>query len=141
MSIIYKTNIDGVDWNTVANLFAAVEWGKRDSVELEKAFGASSFVRFAFDGDELVGFGRTVDDGKYYALIVDAVVSPKYQGKGVGSKILSELKTALDGYYFTTLTSAAGKEGFYLKQGWKKQKTAFIWPRSDKQRQDHAEDS
>jgi hypothetical protein len=43
-----------------------------------------------------------------------------------------------DGYFFMTLTSAVGKEGFYLKQGWLPQKTAFIWPRSEYQRQDHA---
>lgn len=140
MSIIYKVNSDGIDWNSVARLFAAVEWGKRESAELEAAFTASSHVRFAFKEDELVGFGRTVDDGKYYALIVDLVVSPEYQGMGVGSKILSDLKNSLAGYCFTTLTSAVGKESFYLKQGWAKQTTAFIWPRSNNQRKNHVED-
>ncbi len=80
---------------------------------------------FAYDGIELVGFGRTVDDGKYYALIVDLIVSPKYQGKGIGGKILHELKDALEDYYFITLTSDVNKEGFYLKQGWKKTKNSI----------------
>ncbi len=138
MNITYTTDIVSVDWEAVAMLFVAVGWGKREPVELEKAFATSSHVRFAYFENELVGFGRTVDDGKYYALIVDLVISPKFQGKGIGSKILSELKDALYGYYFTTLTSAVGKEGFYLKEGWEKQKTAFIWPRSEKQKNDHA---
>lgn len=141
MNITYETNIDRVNWKTVAKLFEAVEWGKREPAELEKAFALSSHVRFAYNDEELVGFGRTVDDGKYYALIVDLVISPKYQGKGIGGKILSELKDSLDSYYFTTLTSAPGKEDFYLKQGWEKQKTAFIWSRSEKQKQEHANNS
>lgn len=87
----------------------------------------------------LVGFGRTVDDGMYYALIVDLVVSPDFQNLGVGSTILAELRDRLENYSFTTLTAAEGKESFYVKQGWQKQKTAFIWPRSDKQRAVHAE--
>jgi aralkylamine N-acetyltransferase len=141
MDIKYKNTIDGIDWYSASKLFKAVEWGEREPDELKVAFGTSSHVRFAFDGEEIVGFGRTVDDGKYYALIVDLVVSPNYQGKGIGSKLLSELKNELEEYYFTTLTSAVGKEGFYHKQGWKKQKTAFIWPRSEKQRNDHAKNS
>lgn len=93
---------------------------------------------FAFADQQLVGFGRTVDDGRFYALIVDLVVAPAFQGKGIGSRILTELRDVLESYYFTTLTSAVGKEGFYLKQGWSPQKTAFIWPRSERQREDHA---
>lgn len=138
MNITYKTSTDRVNWETVASLFEDVEWGKREPAELKKAFTLSSHVRFAYDDEKLVGFGRTVDDGKYYALIVDLVISPIYQGKGIGKKILSELKDSLESYYFTTLTSATGKKGFYLKQGWEQQKTAFIWPRSEKQKHDHA---
>jgi GNAT superfamily N-acetyltransferase len=134
MNITYKTNIDNVNWKTVAKLFAAVRWEECEPAELKNAFASSSHVQFAYNGEELIGFGRTVDDGKYYALIVDLVISPKYQEKGIGSKILSELKDSLVGYYFTTLISAVGKEGFYIKQGWRKQKTAFLWPRPEKQK-------
>lgn len=141
MNITYKTSIDRVDWETVAGLFEDIDWGKREPADLKKAFASSSYVRFAYDEEKLVGFGRTVDDGKYYALIVDLVISPRYQGKGIGRKILSELKDSLESYCFTTLTSAVGKKGFYLKQGWENQKTAFIWPRSEKQKQDHANNS
>ena len=141
MEITYKNTTEDIDWYSVSKLFIAVEWGERDPDELKEAFGMSSHVRFAFDGEEIVGFGRTVDDGKYYALIVDLVVSPDFQGKGIGSKLLSELKDELEDYYFTTLTSAVGKEAFYYKQGWKKQKTSFIWPRSEKQQNEHAKNS
>ncbi len=60
---------------------------------------------------------------------------------GIGKTILTELRDQLEGYAFTTLTSAVGKEAFYLKQGWENQKTAFIWPRSDSQKLDHTKSS
>ena len=97
----------------------------------------SSYVRIAIDGSNIIGFGRTVDDGKYYAIIADLVVDPMYQNKKIGKKILDELCEDLRNYKFTTLTAAVGKDKFYLKQGWKRQKSAFLWPRSPKQENEH----
>jgi GNAT superfamily N-acetyltransferase len=137
MDIEYRQSIDNINWNLVSELFQLVGWGYRSPDALAEAFRTSSYVRFAFKNEQLVGFGRTVDDGRYYALIVDLVVSPEFQGRGIGSTILSELRDELENYLFTTLTSAVGKETFYAKQGWEQQKTAYIWSRSEKQRQDH----
>ncbi len=137
MEINYKFTTEKIDWLEVSKVFQIVGWGNRNPDELKSAFSNSSFVQFAHDNEKIIGFGRTVDDGKYYALIVDLIVIPEYQGKGIGSRILSDLKDQLNDFYFTTLTSAVGKEKFYSKQGWEKQKTAFIWPRSKKQKSEH----
>jgi len=141
MDINYKVTIEKIDWSEVSKLFQLVGWGNREADELKCAFSKSSYVQFAYDKEKLVGFGRTVDDGKYYALIVDLIVIPEYQGKGIGSRILTDLKDQLNEFYFTTLTSAVGKEEFYNKQGWEEQKTAFIWPRSERQKNEHAKNS
>jgi aralkylamine N-acetyltransferase len=85
-----------------------------------------------------VGVGRTLDDGRYYALIVDLAIVPEFQGQGIGSRILAELKDEFSDYLFVTLTAAVGKEEFYSKQGWAHQKSAFMAPRSEQQRQNHA---
>ncbi len=137
MDIKYSSEIDNIDWIRASELFSSVGWGLRKPEEIQSAFQTSSYVRFAYAGDLLIGFGRTVDDGKYYALIVDLVIAPEFQGKGIGSNILLYLKNSLESYIFTTLTSAVGKESFYEKQGWYKQATSFIWPRSEKQKGDH----
>ncbi len=137
MDIQYKNDTDGVDWERVSELFERVGWGTRNADDIQAAFRSSSYVRCAYDGRTLVGIGRTVDDGQYYALIVDLVVDPQYQGRGIGSNILSYLEHALADYVFTTLTSAVGKERFYLKHGWHRQTTSFIWPRTERQRKDH----
>jgi len=141
MEIHYTTSTEGVTWERVSEVFAAVGWGKRDPAELRQAFERSSFVRFAYDGDKIVGFGRTMDDGRFYGLIVDLVVDPVYQGKGIGSRILRELREAMSGYIFVTLTAAPGKHQFYVKQGWKRQTSAFIWPRNEKQAREYAQET
>lgn len=133
MGIVYNSDLTQLDWLRISELFFLVGWGQRPPEDIEAAFSKSSFVRFAYSDGVLVGFGRTVDDGKYYASIVDLIVHPEFQGKGIGSSILAYLKDALEGYLFTTLTTAVGKGSFYEQQGWKKQTTGYIWPRSAQQ--------
>jgi GNAT superfamily N-acetyltransferase len=137
VNIEFNSNIESVDWIRISEIFSLVGWGIRHPEEIKSAFKQSSFVRFAYSNGVLVGFGRTVDDGRYYALIVDLVVHPEFQRMGIGTTVLLYLKNCLENYSFTTLTSAVGKEVFYERQGWKKQVTSFIWPRSEKQRKEN----
>lgn len=134
MNISYLNNYEDVNWDEVSNIIKSVEWGNRPANILEAAFRSSSFVRFAYDGDKLIGFGRTVDDGAFYGWIVDLVVIPEYRGKGIGSYILKELETDLEPYITTMLTAAPGKSKFYEKLGWLKQTAAYIWPRNEDQK-------
>ena len=128
-----------INWQHVSNLFQLVNWGTRPPKDSESSFRQSSFVSIVRSENDIIGFGRTVDDGKYYALIVDVVIHPKFQGQGIGTKIVAELKDQLKGYEFVTLTAAPGKDGFYEKTGWKKQKSSFIWPKDEKQAEEHCE--
>jgi N-acetylglutamate synthase-like GNAT family acetyltransferase len=136
VNIVY--NIQNVNWVAVAALFAEVNWGQRDPKQLRAAFEKSGHVIFVYDKDELVAFGRTMDDSCYYAMLVDVVVKPSCQSKGLGKTIVDYLRAQLVGYKFVTLTAAVGKDEFYLKLGWQRQKSAMIWPMSDAQREAHA---
>ena len=129
-----ENNLDNIDWKRVSNLFECIGWGYRSPEKIEESFRASSHSCFFYTSDnELIAFGRTVDDGIYYALLVDVVVHPDFQGKGLGRKIVDYLKSKLAGYNFITLTAAPEKDGFYKKLGWKRQKSAFLWPKDEKQ--------
>jgi hypothetical protein len=130
-------SIEGVSWPLVAALFAEVGWGRRDPAQIRAAFEKSSHVIFIYDQGELVAFGRTMDDGCYYAMLVDVVVKPGRQG-GLGREIVTHLREKLEGYRFITLTAAPGKDGFYSKLGWMRQSSAMIWPVSELQREQHA---
>ena len=139
MTITYRNSLEGIDWTQVSGIFRSVRWEYRDPKKLCRAFNTSAYVSFAFAEDQLVGFGRTLDDGEFYAMIVDLAILPAFQGQGIGRTILAELRDKLDGFIFTSLISAPGKEAFYSSQGWYKQKSAFIWPRTETQKQEHTQ--
>jgi GNAT superfamily N-acetyltransferase len=128
-----KRSDESVSWQRVAELFQAVGWGRRDPNAIQAAFALSSFKAFAFDGDELVGFGRTIDDGRFYATVVDVVVHPTHQRKGVGKAIVQDLQSRLEGFLVVTLTAAPDVQPFYSRLGWRQQTTAMIRPRSPEQ--------
>ena len=134
MNIRYINEIDEVDWQQVSKIFSVIGWGERSPKNVKSAFQKSSFTRFAYLDNELVGMGRTVDDGMYYGWIVDLAILPEHQGKGIGTYILKELEKDLKPLCTTMLTAAPGKNGFYEKLGWLKQTAAYIWPRSEEQK-------
>ena len=141
MNVRYKNTFEDVDWSQASKIFEAIGWGTRPPERVKSAFQKSSFVRFAYVEDELVGMGRTVDDGLYYAWVVDLAILPKYQGMGIGTYILNELEKDLEPFISTMLTAAPGKSGFYEKLGWLKQSAAYIWPRSEKQKREFTDHS
>ncbi|MET0634492.1 MAG: GNAT family N-acetyltransferase [Chitinophagaceae bacterium] len=127
----------GIDWTNVSELFELVGWGKRNPVDVANSFSKSSHVCFIMDTARVVATGRTVDDGMYYGLIVDVLVNPSYQQLGLGRQIVDHLREKMKNYNFVTLTAAPGKGPFYEKLGWKKQTSAFLWPRDEKQQEEH----
>jgi GNAT superfamily N-acetyltransferase len=120
-------------WDDVAGLFVLVGWSERSADELRHAFGRSSFKVFAYEADELVGVARTVDDGRYYATIVDVLVKPSHQGRGIGRALVLDLQTRLSGFLQVTLTAAAEVRPFYEQLGWRRQTSALLLPRSQEQ--------
>lgn len=103
-------------------LFETTGWNstyQADAAALERALQGSYYLVAAWDGDELVGFGRVVSDGVLYAMIYDMIVTPDYQGHGIGTAILERLvmKCRVDGIREIQLFSARGKAPFYRKRG------------------------
>ena len=137
--MILKENpqLNANDYNRISEIFELVKWGKREHEEIQFTFEKSTFTTLIREDNKIVGFGRTFDDGKYYATICDVAIDPKYQGTGLGTRIVNNLKTRLEGYLFITLTAAPGKGEFYEKIGWSKQTSAYIAPVSDKQAKEH----
>ncbi|WP_256621812.1 GNAT family N-acetyltransferase [Methanolobus chelungpuianus] len=116
----------GVDWNEASLLFARAPLGRqrRDPEQLKRAFEASYAVAVAYDRDMLIGMGRALCDGEYQAAIYDVVVLPEYQGKGVGKEIVGRLCGRLP-VENIILYSVPGREGFYMRCGFRKMRTAM----------------
>ncbi len=139
MEFQLNPNLNNISWEKVCLLITEVGWEKRNPEEIKSAFEQSAYTCFILENGKLIGFGRTLDDSKYYAVIVDVVIDPNHQGKGLGTQIVTRLKDCLSDYLFVTLSAAPGKGGFYQKLGWKKQRSAFIWPINAQQEKDHCE--
>lgn len=72
------------------------------------------------DGDLLVAMGRVVGDGACNFEIVDVAVDPKYQGQGLGRKVMEHIdnylaSVALEGSYVSMI---ADEPEFYEKLGY-----------------------
>ncbi len=124
MDIRMQRNCEGVDWRALAGILASVEMTSLAPAVHERLFVNSQVVAFAFDGEELVGFGRALSDGVKDAGIFDVAVAPAYQGQGIGTSILQSLMDDLAGCN-VILFANPGRESFYAKFGFKLVKTAM----------------
>jgi Acetyltransferase (GNAT) domain len=99
-----------------------------DPAALEQAVRGSSERAAAWDGDRLVGIARSMSDGALNALIAMVVVQPRYQGLGVGGRLMSALIDGRDGVRFS-LSAAAGVDEWYRKLGFVPDPHAMVRPR------------
>lgn len=122
MSILYFDEIPDVE--TYHELRMAVDWCVFCREQSETALKNSCFCVVAKDENQTVAMGRVVGDGMYYT-IVDVMVRPKYQGQKIGTAIINRLVELINGGIpeggrtSIQLIAALGKEGFYVKQGFK----------------------
>ena len=119
-TIQFKEQLPSIDayWD----LFNTTGWNSEyhfTADDLKKAIEKSWYALSAFDSDKLIGFGRVIADGVHHALIVDIIVHPQYQGKGVGSELLQKLvgKCKEEKIRDIQLFAASDKYVFYEKHG------------------------
>jgi ribosomal protein S18 acetylase RimI-like enzyme len=125
MKITWKYDLTGIDWNELTELYRIAPLGRKSPEDLEVVFSNSRFKCFAFDGDDLIGVGRALADGLDCSYICDIALHPKYQGLGLGKKIVQYLVEKSDGHKKIILYANPGKEGFYANLGFKKMNTAM----------------
>ena len=105
----------------VEDLFLSVNWlsGKYPD-RLFKALLNSPTVITAWDGDNLVGLARVLDDKAMMAYINYVLVRPSYQGKHIASNMLSIIKEKYkDFLYIEVMLEDKSKLSFYEKNGFK----------------------
>ncbi len=93
--------------------------------QTQEALNNSLYTVTAVDSNQTVGMGRLISDGMYY-MIVDIVVHPTYQKKGLGTNITIMLieyvknRTTIGGRSSIQLIVEKGKEKFFEKVGFKR---------------------
>lgn len=114
-----------IDWAELSNLYKIAPLGEKNPDDLQKAFNNSRYKCFIFKSTELVSAGRALADGIDCSYICDVAVLPKYQGCGLGKKVIEKLLHLSTGHKKIILYSALGKESFYKKLGFKRMNTAM----------------
>ncbi len=120
--VAYRREIPDVE--AFARLLDGTGWFSDDPPsrsELAAALASSWTAVGAYAGSRLVGTGRVVADGVLHALIVDVIVEPEWQGRGVGRGIMERLVAACEaaGIRDVQLFCATGKRGFYERLGFR----------------------
>ena len=88
------------------------------------AIERSDFLVSAQTDNKTIGMVRVIQDG-LQALVMDVIVLPEYQGRGIGKELMKYVMEYLDnlsrsGGIFVNLMSAQGREGFYEKFGFER---------------------
>lgn len=120
MGIDYRETLPAKE--AYAALFASTGWNEEYGFtpeELYAAIRSSWYAVSAYNGAQLVGFGRVIADGVHHALIVDLIVLPDHQGHGIGSVLLERLIAQCRAHRIrdVQLFCARGKAGFYERHG------------------------
>lgn len=103
----------------VQQLFLSVNWisGKYPE-RLYKALMNSSTVLTVWDGKELIGLTRVLDDSEMLAQIHYVLVDPDYQGMGIAGKMIEYIKEKYkDFMYIEGMLEDKNNVPFYQKHG------------------------
>ncbi len=106
----YRSLISAVGWAAWINFAAA-----------DAALARSLYHVVALHEEAVIGMARVVGDGAMFFYIQDVVVTPAYQGRGVGTllleRVMGYLKDAAPEKAFIGLFAAEGKHPYYERFG------------------------
>ena len=113
---------DDLNADEYNKLRVEVGWEIKNPLIVEKAIRNSTIIKKATYDNKIVGMARAIGDGMSY-LLVDVVVSSKYQQQGIGKKLVNSIiddikNETMTGEYSTiNLISIRGMEKFYKSCG------------------------
>lgn len=120
MNVQYDNVLSVTDYNI---LRTSAGWGTIPPHQAEVGLSRSELVIAAKEEGRTVGMSRIVSDGGCAVFIVDVIVLPEYQRKGIGKAMLERIMEYLNGKMSSGevlhigLMAAKGKEEFYKKFG------------------------
>lgn len=127
MNIIY-TEERNFTASQLEELFKSVGWLSGDYPErLLKALNNCPTVITAWEGETLVGLINAIDDGELTAYVHYLLISPEYQGSGIGNKLLEMVKEKYKSYlYFFLVAENPPLVKYYNDRGFTKNEIASV---------------
>ena len=115
-TIIYKDNLDGVDWEEMKATLAEDDFDNgRTPAQLEASFTNSAHVCLAYAAGRLIGTARALSDGVCNGYIVDVWTLTAYRHRGVASAMMRRLLGKMPGQHVYLFSDDAAD--FYRKVG------------------------
>ncbi|MDD3340844.1 MAG: GNAT family N-acetyltransferase [Bacilli bacterium] len=111
--------------NEFLELIEAVGWKSLSEKQIEKSLRHSMYVVKAVVNQKTVAMGRIIGDFSTSGVLTDIIVHPDYQGNGIGTKIVMNIKAYMNEYvkegehFLIELCPAYGKRNFYANCGFK----------------------
>ena len=130
--IIIKNNCS-IAPEQLETLCSTVGWLPRplDRVQqsLDNSFSCITAWQINDRQKQLIGFARAVSDGTFQAILLDLVVHPDFQGRGIGKTIVKTLIQQLNHYQIQDITLLASPQiaDFYHKLGFIAQPNNLQW--------------
>jgi len=120
-AITYAVNDGSLRPAEALELVDLAGWPGYTEARWATAIANSNVVVTARAGDLLVGMARSFGDGAIYAAIVDVVVRPAFQKRGIGTRMVSLLMAELEGQdlHRVYLRAAEGTVPWYERFGFK----------------------
>lgn len=126
-----------IDEAAVLRLLDGTYWAgnrphERTRQALRRSLGFS-----VFRGAECVGFGRVLTDGAVYAVLLDVVIDPAHQRRGLGRWLVEVMRTHPEIAGLRVVLWSTDQERFYQACGfhWEREFLLFgiapIWAKKD----------
>ncbi|TKB80790.1 MAG: GNAT family N-acetyltransferase [Nitrospira sp.] len=125
-----------IDPAQLAALFQQAPWAKGRSAEDAREMLANTDLAIsAWDGDQLIGFGRVLTDYVFRASIWDVIVAKDYQGRKIGTEIVRRILHHPRLKKVELFWLCTRMPRFYERLGFSAQEqTGMVWARSEQSR-------
>jgi predicted N-acetyltransferase YhbS len=127
MEIEYRTNYP-VSAEAVAQLFrrSGIRRPVDDLDRIQQMVDHANLAVTAWDGELMVGIGRSLTDFSFCCYLSDLAVNKDYQRKGIGKAIVTKTQEILGDNVMLLLLSAPEAMSYYPRIGFEKADNAWI---------------
>lgn len=131
-----STNKELLDADFIHNYMTKTSyWAKGRTIDqtvqtIENSFCFGMYTK----ANKQVGFARVVTDFVFFGNIMDVIIDPEYQGKGLGKRLVEFMLNDLEIKGIQTITlKTKDAHSFYEKYGFKKIGDSQLYMSMDKQ--------
>ena len=117
---------DDINLKDFQDMHILLGWKYLDNDVVQKSLDNSMFKVSVKENGKTIGIARIIGDWATHELLCDVMVDPNFQGKGIGTKMITHLNNKVQEFvnngkdeFLVELLPTTGRESFYVKCGYK----------------------